>query len=225
MIQFNLLPDIKQEFVKVNRLKRTVIVIAVLVSASLLVIFVLLLSWDGLQKKNLSDINRDIATNESQLTSTPNLSKILTIQNQLNSLPALEQQDPVTSRLYGYLSQITPTAATISTFNADFGQHTADLSGDADSLATIDVFADTLKFTTYTVAGKSTTGQKAFSNVVLSAFSTSGADATYTLTFDFDPALFSNANTSVTLTVPPEVTTRSVIDQPLFKQTAKPPTN
>jgi hypothetical protein len=220
MIQFNLLPDIKQEFVKVNRTKRTVIVVCVLVSTLLLVVFILLLSWDGLQKKNLRDINNDISTNRSQLTSTANLSKVLTIQNQLSSLPVLEKQNPVASRLFGYLSQITPTTATISTLNVDFTAHTVEITGNADTLATVNVFADTLKFTTYSLPGQATSTASAFSSVVLSSFAVNNTGVTYTLDFSYDPTLFSSS-TNTGLTVPTEITTRSDIDQPtdLFQTT------
>jgi hypothetical protein len=218
MIQVNLLPDVKQEFVKVNRTKRMVIAVSALVASVLLLIFILLLTWDGLQKKNLNDIDSDITTNKSQLTGMTNLSKILTIQNQLTSLPALDAQKPVVSRLFNYLSQITPTSATISSFNVDFGAHTAIITGNADSLATINVFADTLKFTTYSTGGK--TGQTlAFSDVVLSAFAVTNTGTTYTLTFNYNPSLFDSSD-QITLTVPTEVTTRSETDQPadLFKK-------
>lgn len=220
MTQVNLLPDIKQEFVKVNRTKRMAIAIAILVSIVLLIIFVLLLAWDGLQKKNLHDINHDISTNKSQLTGMSNLNKILTIQNQLSSLPALDSQKPVTSRLFSYLSQITPINVTISTLNADFGLHTMIITGNADSLTSVNVFADTLKFTTYSVSGQTNQTKPAFSSVVLSAFAVTTNGTTYTLTFNFDPNLFSSSD-KITLTVPTEVTTRSETDQPadLFKKT------
>jgi hypothetical protein len=218
MIQFNLLPDIKQQFVKVNRTKRMVIAISILLSAVVVVMFILLLVWDGLQKKNLDDINNDIGTSKSQLTSTPNLSKILTIQNQLNSLPALYNQNPAVSQLFGYLTQITPTTATISQLNTDFTQHTLSISGNADNLGTVNIFADSLKFATFSIAGQSSQNTLAFSDVVLSSFAVTDTGVTYTLTFTFNPDLF-DVSDQVTLTVPAEVTTRSVTQQPdLFKK-------
>jgi hypothetical protein len=226
MIQFNLLPDIKQEFVKVNRTKRIVIIISVLASAALLLVFILLLSWDGLQKKNLSDINKDIATNKSTLTGTSDLNGILTIQNQLNSLPALYKQDPVASQLFGYLTQITPSTATISSLTINFGQDSVQISGSADSLATVNVFADILKFTTYSLSSPAgATSPTAFSNVVLSSFSVGTADTgtAYSFTFNYVPTLFSSS--SVNIYVPPKTTTRSVIDQPTVLFKSAPSTN
>jgi hypothetical protein len=218
MIQFNLLPDIKQQFVKVNRTKRMVIAISILVSIVVLILFILLLTWDGLQKKNLNDINNDITTNKAQLLGTQNLSKILTIQNQLNSLPALYKQSPVVSRLFGYLTQVTPTSATISQLDANFTVNTLSITGAAPDLGTVDVFADTLKFSTFSIAGQPNQTPLAFTDVVLTTFSVTNTGVTYTLTFNFNPDLFS-ANDKVTLTVPPEVTTRSVTQQPdLFKK-------
>lgn len=218
MIQFNLLPDVKQQFVKVSRTKRLVIAISILVSIVAIVLFILLLTWDGLQKKNLDDINNDISTNKSQLLSTPNLSKILTIQNQLNSLPALYKQNPVVSQLFNYITQITPTSATISELDVNFTQNTLSISGDANNLGTVDMFADTLKFATFTNVNQPGQTPLAFSSVVLATYAVTNTGATYTLTFNFNPALF-NVSDQVTLTVPPEITTRSVTQQPdLFKK-------
>jgi hypothetical protein len=223
MIQFNLLPDIKQEFVKVNRTKRVIIAICVLASLVVIVILILLLTWDGLQKKNLHDINNDISTNKSQLTNMPNLNKVLTVQNQLTSLPALYSKNPVTSRLFTYLSNITPVSATISQLSSDYAADTMSITGGADSLATVNVFADTLKFTTYSIAGQSNAKTLAFSDVVLSSFSVTDKGVTYTLTFNFDPNLF-NSTDQISLNVPSEVTTRSETQQPtdLFQQNAAP---
>jgi Tfp pilus assembly protein PilN len=218
MIEFNLLPDVKLQFIKAQRLKRLVIAFSTLISIVALVIFVLLLLFvDVAQKKHLRDIDHDISTNSSKLTSNTNLNKILTIQNQASSLPALEAQDPVVSRLFGYMTELTPLQASVSSLNVDYTQNTITVTGAADSLATVNQFVDTLKFTTYKSATASST--PAFSTVVLSSFGysqgTSNAQpANYTITFSFDPTIFSNAAANVTLTVPTITTTRSITGQP-----------
>lgn len=213
MIQFNLLPDVKLEYIKTERLKQLVVTVSFLASAAALALLIILvLTVDVWQKKSLSDLSNDIATSSKQLRSTPDLSKILTVQNQLGQLTTLHDQKYVDSRLFGYLSQVTPTQATISTMNTDNTQNTMSISGDAPSLDVVNTFVDGLKFTKYTVAG-STESQNAFSNVVLSTFGRSGEGASYTITLSFDPVIFSNAN-KVTLKVPDIVSTRSVIEQP-----------
>lgn len=213
MIQFNLLPDIKQEYLKAERQKHMVLFISTISAIACISLFVvLILVVDVWQKKSISDLNGDIKSYSSQLTGTKDLNKILTVQNQLNSLTALHDQKAVATRLPGYITQITPSAASISKLDVDFTQNTVSITGSADTLGTVNTYIDTLKFTTYKVSGQSSSSD-AFSNVVLSAFARTSSGATYTITASFAPQIFSEAG-DVTLTVPQKTTTRSTIDQP-----------
>ncbi|HEY4963389.1 MAG TPA: PilN domain-containing protein [Candidatus Saccharimonadales bacterium] len=221
MIEFNLLPDVKLEYLKARRLKRLVVSVSIIIGAAALGLFVLLLLFvDVAQKARLSSLTADITSSESQIQGNTNLDKILTIQKQLQTLPAVEASTPVPSKLFGYLSQVTPSKATISSLSVDFTNNSMTVSGSADSLATVNQFVDTLKFSTY--SDGSTTGTPAFSTVVLTSFSYSSAasadPAHYSISFNFDPKLFSSTS-NVTLVVPQLTTTRSVTSQPndLFK--------
>jgi Tfp pilus assembly protein PilN len=218
MIQFNLLPDIKLQYIKTHRLMRLVMAISALVTVIAVCVFVLLFLYvDIAQKVHLRNLKSQVSSSSIQLTSSTNLSKILTIQNQLTALPQLEAQTPAASRMFPYLTELTPTNASITNMQVNFTLNTFSISGTADSLDTVNKFVDALKFTTYSVKG-STATPKAFSTVVLSAFGygtslTNNQPATFTITFDFDPTIFSNSK-DVTLTVPQITTTRSVIAQP-----------
>lgn len=201
MVQFNLLPDVKLQYIKARRTKRLVTVISVVASAAALVVFLLMIvTVDVVQKKSLHDLNNDIGKYSKQLKSIPDLDKILTVQNQLNTLTGLHDQKVVSSRLFSYIGQVTPSQATISNLGIDFAANTMTLSGEAPSLDVVNGFTDTLKATTYTTdSTKNPT--KAFSNVVLSAFGRDTKGATYTITLGFDPAIFNGAN-KVTLSIP-----------------------
>jgi uncharacterized membrane protein YciS (DUF1049 family) len=218
MIQFNLLPDVKLQYLKARRTRRLVTSASTVAIIAALAVLVLLLGTVYVfQKKNLSDLNRDIKNYSSQLEGTPDLNKILTVQNQLNVLTSLHDQKPVASRLFGYLTQLTPTDATISKLDVDYTQNTMSITGSAKALDVVNTYADTLKFTTYTKDG-SNASTNAFTNVVLSQFSRNSQGASYTITANFDPVIFNNANT-VKLTVPNIISTRSAVEQPsdLFK--------
>ena len=227
MIQFNLLPDVKQEYIKSRRLKRLISLISGAVAGLSLVIFIFLLVLvDGIQKKNISDLSKSISTESNQLKNNTNLDKILTVQNQLGSLSALHAQKPVVSKLFSYLPQLTPAQISISKLEADFGANTLSITGSTDTLQTVNTFVDTLKFTTYTLDGDTTTPAKpAFSGVVLFAFTRDAKGATYTVKSNYDPIILSGAHTA-TLTVPKIITTRSEVDQPtdLFQKPVIPPT-
>lgn len=220
MIQFNLLPDIKQQYLKAQRQKHLVSFVSTLATLAAIAIFVvLLLVVQVWQKKSISDLNGDIKKYSNELSSTDDLNKILTVQNQLKSLPTLHDQKAVASRMFDYTTQLTPAKATISKLNLDFAANTISITGSADSLATVNTYVDTLKFTKYTTNGDNQQTGNAFSSVVLSTFGRTGNDTTYTITASFDPLIFSQEQ-SVTLTVPKITTSRSATEQPtdLFKQ-------
>lgn len=220
MIQFNLLPDIKIQYLRARRQKHMVMLGSVITIAASVVVMVVLISMVfGVQKKSLSDLSRDINAASSELKGTEDLTKMLTVQNQLKALPNLHEAKPVVTRIFGYITQSTPTAANISQLNADFALQTIAISGSTDTLETVNTFTDTLKFTTYHTKSAPKEEKPAFSSVVLSSFNRDGKGATYTIDFKFDPAIFSDAD-EVTLTVPNKITTRSQTEQPsaLFKQ-------
>lgn len=212
MIQINLLPDVKMQYLKVRRTQRLVTSVSILLIAASLFVFILLIGTvDVFQKKTLSDLNSTISSDEKQLQNTPNLNKILTVQNQLQVLTNLHNEKPATTRLFGFLQQVTPSSVTISQFNIDYTQNTISITGNADTLDTVNDYTDTLKFTTYKQQNGSTAN--AFTSVVLAQFSRSSSGATYTITASFDPNIFNSAN-NVNLTVPSIISTRSVLEQP-----------
>jgi len=221
MIQFNLLPDIKQQYIKAERQKHLIVFISTVASiAAIALLIVLILIVDVWQKKSISDLNGDIKNNTSQLSSTQDLNKILTVQNQLNSLGPLHDKKAVAGRLFDYIATLTPANATISKLSVDYSKSTIQISGNADALSTVNTFVDTLKFTTYKASGSSVApATNAFSQVVLSAFGKTNTATTYTINASFDPVIFSETS-NVDLTVPKITTTRSALDQPtdLFKQ-------
>lgn len=217
MIQFNLLPDVKLEYLKTRHTKRLVTIISMIAAGvSLAVLIVLFLSVQVWQKKTLDDLSKDITKQEKTLNSVAELDKILTIQNQLQSLPDLHQNKPVTSRLFGYIQQVTPVQATISSLNVDLQTNTMTIGGTADSLVTINKFADTLKFATY--KDKTTDQGKPFSNIV-TTLARSDKGTSYTFSLNFEPALFQSDDERV-LVVPNQVSTRSVTEKPeaIFKE-------
>lgn len=218
MIELNLLPDVKMQYVRSRRMKHTIVLICLLASAAaIFVLVVMFLVVNVAQKTHLSNVNKDIDTNTKKLQSITDLDKILTIQNQLNSLPELHDSKPVTSRVFTYVGQIVPAKITIAKLNLDFTLHTISFDGSTDTLNTINTFVDTLKFTTYKIEGGTDT-PKAFSNVVLTSFSRSDTGADFTISANFSEAIFESAN-NVALTVPQQVTTRSETEKPtdLFK--------
>lgn len=213
MTQLNLLPDVKMEYLKAQRSRRLVSGVALLASAIAVGLLVLLITVGALQKHHLSDLNKDISSDTAKLQAKPDINKILTVQNQLQSLTGLHSTKPATSRLFDYLNGVTPVNVSISSFTLDLTKQSIEITGTSDSLSSVNTYIDTLKFTTYTTNDNSTAA-KAFNNIVLSSFSLTGGgqnpanSAAYSATLSYDPAIFDITKT-VKLSVPKKTTTRS----------------
>ncbi|MEI8338840.1 MAG: PilN domain-containing protein [bacterium] len=222
MIELNLLPDVKQELVKASRVQRIIIVASLLASAAAIALVVTLFSLSQIQKKHINDLNQDIAKTTAQIQKDSQLKKILTVQNQLNSLTALHASKPAASRLFNYLIQTTPSDVSITNFTVDFNTHKITITGTAPTLSSVNKYVDTLKFTQYKIE-KSKTSTKAFSGVVLSSYTVSGQGGiTYSVSFQYDPVIF-DINKTILLSVPNQTSTRSSTEQPtqVFKDAPK----
>ncbi len=202
MIQFNLLPNVKLEYVKTQRSKRLLTLVSFFVSlAAVVVLLAAFAMVNVVQKKSLNDLDGDIATYSKQLKGVKDLDKILTVQNQLDTLTNLHKTKPVSSRLFSYISQVTPAQANLDQLLIDFQASTLSISGKAPSLDVVSNYTDTLKKTAFTVKESKDGKKNVFSNVVLTSFGRSSDGATFTITCAFNSAIFDSANT-VTLAVP-----------------------
>lgn len=212
MIQLNLLPDVKLEYLRAQRTRRLAISVSALAAAIAVGLLVLLLIVDGIQYKHLQDLSHSIANERTQLQDQPQINKVLTVQNQLESLSALHSQKPAVTRIFNYLNEVTPSSVSVTSFQIDFTQQTVSITGTASSLASVNQYVDTLKLTTYGSGAAQST--HAFSNVVLSSFGlTSGQGADYTITLTYDKNIF-DITQNPTLTVPSTTTTRLEVDNP-----------
>ena len=218
MIQFNLLPDVKLNYVKTTRLKRTISAIAgLLAGVALLIMLLLYVSVYFVQKSHIHSLNSQISSATTSLEATPNLNKVLTVQDAVNALPALNKSKPVASRIAEYMSEVTPTNVTLSNLNVSFVTNTMTLTGQANSLADVNLFVDTLKQANYQVNSNSTS-LPAFPSVVLtsatytnsttSTNSSNQSNASFGISITFDEALFAQGNDQLILNVPSNAAAR-----------------
>lgn len=220
-VQFNLLPDVKVDYARAKLTQDKVTKIASLVAGTTLaILIILLISVDVLQKKQLSDANGQVNQAASQLQAVPNLSKVLTVQYQLQTLATLHSSKHISSRLFTYLSQLTPAKASLGQLTLDIAHNVVTISGTADSQATVNTFIDTLKFANFQIGIDSTT-YPAFTSVVESSFNINPTNVSYTLNVQFDPRLFANNLTdsqgqlqSPKLVIKTQTTTRSALSTP-----------
>ncbi len=225
MIQFNLLPDVKLEYIKARRAKHLVLLTSIIVTAvSVGIMMVLFFGVNVVQKRHLGNLSKDISEKTDQLKKEEDIDKILTVQNQLNNLNTLHDAKPAAERLGGYLEKVTPNEVAISKLTVDFGANTIKFEGNAKALRYVNQLIDTMKFSEYklTEVGEDNepiiTRSAAFSSVVLASFDRKdGEDAlpvSYEITASFDPIIF-NITKKVSLEIPPSmITTRSVTERP-----------
>ncbi|MCA9344731.1 PilN domain-containing protein [Candidatus Saccharibacteria bacterium] len=216
MIQFNLLPDIKLQYIKAKRVKRTVIVVSFLAAASAFAIFLFLfMTVQFAQKGHMSRVTDDIKTAQEDLQKIKDLDKVLTIQNQLSDLPELHDGKPASGRVFTYIAEVTPAEVSIGKTEVNFEENTISFEGTSGSLSSVNKFVDTLKFTKYQEQGSDSSSQ-AFSDVVLATFTVEeeNGQIKYNVTLTFDPVIFDN-NKSVKLIVEKgKTTTRSETEKP-----------
>ena len=219
--QFNLLPDAKLTAVKSDRSRNLIVSVAVIASIVSAALFLLTLTTASvLQKKQLSDADKEIAVETAKLQGISGLDKIITVQNQLGTLVDLHKNKHISSRIFTYLPEVTPTQVSLSRLSIDFKSNSLQIDGTAASQKSVNIFIDTLKFTTYTINPEDSP-KSAFPSVVESSFSIGATSVSYSLNVTFDPVLFSNANIDSSgrskaplLQVPKLTTTRSVSEDP-----------
>jgi hypothetical protein len=164
-VQFNLLPDVKLQYNRAQRLRKTVNSVAFLVSAAAFGVFLLML--------------------------LPELNNIVTVQSQLQALTTLHQNKHVTSRVFVYLPQLTPAGVSINKLTLNLKDQTLLIGGQADSQKTVNSFVDTLKATTFKVSDQDTAA-RAFPSVQESNFTINPTNVNYTINMTLDPKLFAN---------------------------------
>ncbi len=191
MIQFNLLPDVKKEYVKAKRTKRLIMSSSMLASIGVVGVTVLMFTFVHVaQKKHINDLSKDIARVTGEIQSTEDLNDILTVQNQLSILPSLHETKPETSRLFDYLSFVSPQQIRVASIDLDTKLASMKISGSADSIATVNKFVDNFKSVKYSISGNDQTSP-VYSNVV-TELSGNNDKADFTVKMTYDSMIFNN---------------------------------
>jgi hypothetical protein len=203
MIELNLVPDVKQEFIRAKRIRTVVVSTSILVGLGAVAIVVILAAYAFLgQTVRSSFADNEIKDKSVALAKVSDLGKTLTVQHQLSELTSLHDKTNVMSRFFEVLAAVNPAAPNQVTFSLariDSESGTVRLEGQA-----VNGFnaADTLKKTilntslSYRDESKELKTVPITKDVSLSELSY-GEDSTgrkvlrFTLTFTYDEALMS----------------------------------
>ena len=212
MIEINLVPDVKQELIKAQRIRSAVISISILIGIiSAGAVTALAIYAFPVQTLRNVVVDAAIKKGGDQLAAVTDLSKTLTLQNQLTKISSLHDSAPIDSRIFDVLQAIippAPNAIQISDLTIDAPSSTITIDGQAaNSYAAVEVFKKTIEgaLVKYTTAG--TSNSVGLASNVSTSNTSYGEDATgtkvlrFTLSFSYAPELFSALSTNTTVTI------------------------
>ncbi len=219
MIEINLVPDVKQELLKAQRTRAIVITASIFTSIVAGAIVVLLLiyiyAFQGVRGAVLDGQVKDKA---AELSQVKDLSKILTIQNQLSKISELNGEKYMNSRVFDMVSAITPpepnnvafsqiNITTESSSESESAKGQIRLEGQTRSYDALEVFKKTIQNTIieYTKDGEKKSIDLA-SNISTTDVSY-GEDAEgqkvlrFVLSYEYPEELFSSSVTGLTFKI------------------------
>ena len=148
MIEINLVPDVKQELIKARSIRAAVVSGAIIATiAAVALVVVLSIYVFGVQALRNTVADDTIKKGGAQLASVEDLSKILTIQNQLTKINDLNDAKQIDSRIFTMLQAVIPPAPNqvqISTASVDATAKTITLEGQALTYPAVEAFKKTI---------------------------------------------------------------------------------
>lgn len=225
MIQLNLLPDLKKEFIQSQKTKGLVISGSVFVTIGAVGLSALLFVYvTFIQQLQINLATDSIKEKQTQLTAIADVSKYLTVQAQLAALPDLHNTKGSYSRLFDYLGVLNPSAPSninLNNLQLDAKTQTLILTGTTGSFETLNVFVDTLKNAqiSYKVAGEGEVKKDTmFAQVLVQnsglSRTTSKSLVSFVVKIVYNKSIFDTQNTDITASVPSITTTQSVTQSP-----------
>ncbi len=157
MFEINLVPDVKAELIRAQKMRNLIISICILIAIACGGILLILGSIAGGQTIALANQDSEMGQKKNKILGTENLNLNLTIQDQLGKLSDIGSNRRVLSRVFGLLDVILPTGENrvqISELSLNLPESTLSFDGQANSESDIDyqaleVFKKTVDATLY----------------------------------------------------------------------------
>lgn len=208
MIEVNLLPSVKKDFLKAQQMKHTVIVASVLVSAASLVSLTLLLSYvQVVQPQHQKNLQVDIDKGIRAVKEKQDVVRVVTVQGALESLPELQDKKQISSNLFTYVSSFTPRTVSYSNVKLNLEENTLVLQGSASSFEQANILANNLKSAKFTYKNEDQVQTATpFTDVVFDGLSKSeqsqdGKSVSFQITLKLDPIIFDQLAKEAKVTV------------------------
>jgi hypothetical protein len=234
MIEINLVPDVKQELLKAQRVRSAVISIAIIVGIASIALVVLLSIWAfGVQTARGVISDNTIKSESQKLANVPDISNTLTIQNQLSLLSELHDTKRIDSRIFDVLTTINPPQpndVAINKLAVDSTNNTVLITAQApNGYPALEVFKKTIAATTFQYAVDGENQSVSLSSDMTDTDRSYGEDVTgkkvlrFTLIFTYPDELFAPNLTNARIVAPTKTNvTDSYMGVPrsLFTQSA-----
>lgn len=180
-VQINLLPDLRQTKLKERARRRLAGVIMSVVVAGCAAVIVLGVGITQAQNLQIRNLTNQIKTDQAQLSATPNIQDMLTVQRNMNSLSMLYGQKVQLSKFFKLLSNIDPKDVVVNHVILD-STNTLDAQGQAKTFTSASKLAQAMMASGVTLGSNaSASATPDFTNVTLSNLS---ADSVGHITFD-----------------------------------------
>jgi len=220
MIEINLVPDIKQELLRAQSIRAKVIAGSIFIGvASIAVVVLLVIYVFTVQTIRSGLADASIKQGNDKLMAVTDLTKTLTIQNQLTKISDLNSSKKVNSRIFDLLNAVIPPVPNdilVSNLAIDSSSSLITIDGQAtNSYAAVEVFKKTIEGATLKYTDDNGKSQAITLASQISTSDTSyGEDATgakvlrFTLSFVYAAELFapSSKNISIAITIDGNVT-------------------
>lgn len=203
MIELNLIPDVKREFIRAQKMRAIVIsacIIAAIAAAGLMA--VLALAVFGWQTFDNMRVSGRITEENNKLKNVPDLAKVLTIQNQVKEIAASHDGKSITSRIFNVLTATNPAQPNnVSYSNVMIDTTGATVTIDAQSLGgyqALETYNKTLAATEFSYTDEGASERQTvplasnivFTNVGYGRNSENQRVLSFTVTFTYAQELF-----------------------------------
>ncbi len=203
MIEINLVPNVKQELLRAQRIRAAVIAGSIITGiVSIVVVAMLSIYVFGVQSVRGMIVDDTIKNGSEKLANVSDLNKILTIQNQLTKISALNDGKKIDSRIFVLLDAINPPAPNnivVSDLSVDSSNESITIYGQAtNSYPAVEIFRKTIGASKLSYKDSDDKQQELVLASEINTSNTSyGEDASgskvlrFTISFKYIPELFS----------------------------------
>lgn len=148
MIQVNLIPDVKKELIHARYIRSRIILVSIITSIVSISILVILAIYSyGFQTVVNANLDTNITKESNTFFAVEDLSKMLTIQKQLETISTLNEGKKINSRFNDMINKINPASPNTVLYNSitiDSVEQTISLEGQTTGYPAYETFKKTL---------------------------------------------------------------------------------